>query len=157
MKIKIRPATLKQANEMIEALHRHHKRVVGHRFSIACIDGEKIHGIAVIGRPVARELDAYYTAEVTRLVTDGTKNACSMLYGAAARIAKEMGFDFIQTYILESEPGTSLKASGWICEGIVRKDGKGWNNRNGRRTDQPVISKVRWRKYFNNQGDKPDE
>ena len=40
--------------------------------------------------------------EVTRLCTDGTKNACSFLYGAAARIAKEMGYKQIQTYILES-------------------------------------------------------
>lgn len=39
-----------------------------------------------------------------------------MLYSACARIAKDMGFEKIQTYILESEHGTSLKASGWNKE-----------------------------------------
>ena len=93
--------------------------------------------------------EQYYTAEVTRLVTNGTSNACSFLYGAAARVAKGMGFDSIQTFILAEEPGISLKAAGWICEGQVRKNGVGWNNRKGRREDQPTSPKILWKKVFN--------
>jgi hypothetical protein len=87
-------------------------------------------------------------AEVTRLVTDGTPNACSMLYGAAARAADAMGFDRIQTFILEDEPGTSLKAAGWTFEGMT--EGGDWNrpSRGGRRVDQPMIRKQRWCRWF---------
>lgn len=148
MHLKARPCTLKQANELIELLHRHHKPVRGHRFSIAAYLGESLVGIAVVGRPVGRGVPQYDTCEVTRLATDGQKNACSFLYARCAAAAAAMGFSFIQTYILDSEPGTSLRAAGWTNEGVVRKNGKGWNNRPGRREDQPQCAKLRWRKYF---------
>jgi hypothetical protein len=102
--MRIIPLTLKQLNSLITEMHRHHKPVVGHRFSLGLLLNGKIIGGCSVGRPVSRELDQYVIAEVTRLVTDGTKNACSMLYGAAARTCAAMGFDQIQTYILESEP-----------------------------------------------------
>lgn len=111
--MRIVPLTLSQANEFVAKHHRHHKRVTGHRFSIGLEKAGKLTGICVVGRPVARMTDQYKTAEVTRLCTDGSKNACSKLYGAAARIAREMGFESIQTFILDTEPGTSLIASGW--------------------------------------------
>jgi uncharacterized protein (DUF779 family) len=146
--LQLRPLTLKQANELIAALHRHHKPVTGHRFSIGVKDVKlgTIVGVVVVGRPVARMIDQYNVAEVTRLVTDGTKNACSFLYSAAARAAKAMGFDYIQTYILESEPGTSLKAAGWELDGTT--SGGNWNHswRKGRREDQPMVPKQRWKK-----------
>ena len=69
-----------------------------------------------VGRPVSRVLDDGKTLEVLRLCTNGKKDVCSFLYSRAARIAKEMGYKKIITYILESEPGISLKASGWTCE-----------------------------------------
>lgn len=115
--MRIIPLTLKQANELVASIHRHHKPVQGHRFSIGVEVNGTIVGAAIVGRPVARGCDAYMTAEVSRLVTNGHKNACSFLYSAAARIAKEMGFDKIQTYILEEESGISLVASGWDYEG----------------------------------------
>jgi hypothetical protein len=105
-----------------------------------------LHGAAIVGRPVARAVDQYKVAEVTRLVTDGTKNACSILYAAAARACRAMGFESIQTYTLEEEPGTSLRAAGWDCLGVVRKDGKGWGSREGRRNDQPTSPKLKWEK-----------
>lgn len=145
MKLRLRPATLKQANALIHSLHRHHKPVVGHRFSISCVsDDDAVRGIAVVGRPVARGVPQYSVAEVTRLVTDGTHNACSILYAAAARAAQAMGFEKIQTYILESEPGTSLRAAGWRKDGETA--GGDWNclSRAGRRTDQPQGRKQRW-------------
>lgn len=111
------PITLKEANAFVEQHHRHHKPVTGHKFSIAASDGEKIVGVAIVGRPVARYLDDGWTLEVNRLCTDGTKNACSFLYSAAWRAARNMGYKKLITYILESENGASLKASGWKCVG----------------------------------------
>ena len=100
--MRVKHIELKDANAFVEQYHRHHKPVVGHRFSIACVIDDVIHGVAIVGRPVARMVDPSTTLEVTRLVTDGTANACSFLYGAAARAGKELGYSKIQTYILES-------------------------------------------------------
>lgn len=111
------PMTLREANAFVEQHHRHHKPVVGHKFSIGVSDGEKVVGVAIVGRPVGRFLDDGWTLEVTRLCTDGTHNACSMLYAAAWRAARAMGYRRVVTYILESETGASLKAAGWKCIG----------------------------------------
>lgn len=111
------PISLAEANEFVRQHHRHHKPTVGHKFSIGCTDGEKIVGVAIVGRPVSRYLDNGLTLEVTRLCTDGTKNACSMLYSAAWRAARAIGYKKLITYILESENGSSLKAAGWKCVG----------------------------------------
>lgn len=125
----LRPLTLKQANDLVALWHRHHKPSVGHRFSIGVFDGAgEPHGAAIVGRPVGGGKDQLYIAEVSRLVTDGTANACSMLYGAAARAAKAMGYLWIQTFILQDEPGVSLKASGWRYERLSNP--VGWNNGN---------------------------
>ena len=115
--LEICPMTLKEANAFVEQHHRHHKPVVGHKFSIGCTDGEKIVGVAIVGRPVSRYLDDGWTLEVNRLCTDGTRNACSMLYAAAWRAARAMGYHKLVTYILDTESGTSLKAAGWKCVG----------------------------------------
>jgi len=160
--MKIMPCELKDANAFIAKHHRHHKPVVGHRFSIAAVQSEvrdvipagpylceDVVGVAIIGRPVARMTDQRLVVEVTRLCTDGTKNACSLLYAAAARVAREIGYKSIQTFILESEPGTSLIASGWKMIGI--SPGGDWNvpSRGGRRTDQPMEKKAKWQKILN--------
>lgn len=142
------PLTLAQANELISAWHRHHKPAQGHRFSIGSLDGVDIIGAAIIGRPVGRKTDQYLIAEVTRLVTNGHKNACSFLYAAAARIAREMGFQKIQTFILKEEPGTSLEAAGWTFEGLTDSAPHKWHSREGRRSDQPNEPKQRWGKFL---------
>jgi len=142
---RLAPLTLRQANELVDRLHRHHKPVVGHRFSIGLeMDGVLV-GAVIVGRPVARMTDAYRVAEVTRLVTDGTDNACSQLYGAAARAAGAMGYDRIQTFILDSEPGTSLVAAGWRKTADIPASEQ-WDSRAGRRNDQPRGAKQRWTK-----------
>jgi len=115
--IELCPMTLKEANAYVEQHHRHHGPVVGHKFSIGLSDGEKIVGVAIVGRPVARHLDDGWTLEVNRLCTDGTRNACSMLYSAAWRAARAMGYKRLVTYILDTENGASLRASGWKCVG----------------------------------------
>lgn len=148
--LRIVPLTLKQANDLVASLHRHHKPVQGHRWSIGVEADGKLVGAAIVGRPVARGCATYTCAEVTRLVTDGTKNACSIMYSACARIAREMGFDRIQTYILDDEPGTSLIAAGWQYE--LTTAGGDWNASKQyagkRRTDQPQCPKRRFAKNF---------
>lgn len=114
--LEIRPISIAKANAYVEQLHRHHGKKTGCRFAIGCYEGGVLHGVAICSNPVARRSDDGLTLEVSRLCTDGTYNACSILYGACARIAKDMGFRKIQTYILQSETGTSLKASGWVME-----------------------------------------
>ena len=140
--------TLKAANEYVAERHRHHKPSTGHKFSIGLMDNNKLIGVAICGRPVARGSDNGFTLEVNRLCTDGSENACSKLYGACARIAKEMGYTKIQTYILNDEPGISLKASGWVTEATTA--GGQWKHTDGkqRRTDQPTQPKQRWARYF---------
>lgn len=130
----IRPISIREANEYVELHHRHHGRRVGCRFAIACYEDDVLHGVAICANPVARNSDDGLTLEVARLCTDGTRNACSILYGACARIAKEMGFKKIQTFILESEPGTTLKASGWKSEGI--HGATSWSGTGSKRTKQ---------------------
>ena len=147
MTLRVVPIELDEANTLVAAWHRHHQPVQGHRFSLGLIDEGVLRGACVVGRPVAR-LAGHPRAvvEVTRLVTDGAKNGCSMLYGAAARAAKAMGFERIQTYILDSEQGTSLRAAGWDYEGVA--GGGQWHHTDGkpRRTDQPTSLKGRWSK-----------
>lgn len=148
--MRVVPLTLKQANALVSSLHRHHKPVRGHRFSLGLFtDTGVLVGAAICGRPVARNAgDPGEVLEVTRLVTNGEKNACSQLYGACAKVAKYMGFRRIQTYILDSEPGTSLKAAGWVDEGPA--GGGQWRHTDGkpRREDQPTELKRRWAKTF---------
>lgn len=141
--LELTPVTLKEANGFVQKYHRHHKPSVGHKFSIGVRkDGEMV-GVAICGRPVSRHYDDGYTLEINRLCTDGTHNACSILYGAAYRAAKAMGYKRVITYILESESGVSLKASGYQCEG--KAGGLEWNgDRKPKEEIYPREMKTRW-------------
>jgi len=125
---------LAEANAFVSAHHRHHKPVVGHLFSIGAALGDQLVGVAIVGRPVARMRDDGLTAEVTRLCTDGTRNACSFLYGASARAAFALGFRRIGTYILASENGATLNASGWRM--IGETSGGSWSRPSRGRNDK---------------------
>lgn len=152
----VRPIELRDANAFVDRHHRHHKPDTGHRFSLSAWDGDRLCGVAIVGRPKAKSYDKLKVLEVTRLCTDGTRNACSALYAAAARAGRAMGYERIQTYILKHENGASLKASGWVCEGECgggewkhtgynRGLFPGWN----RNTDaQPQCKKTRWAKQL---------
>ena len=127
------PLELKVANAFVENLHRHHAPVHRDKMRIGCeADDGHLCGVIQMARPVNRNLDDGLTLEVVRLCTDGTQNACSFLYSRAARIAKEMGYKKIITYILQREEGTSLKASGWTFDGETR--GGSWDTPSRRRT-----------------------
>ena len=148
MRLHAIPLELTEANRLVAQWHRHHQPSQGHRFSLGVIDADgALHGAAIVGRPVARLAGSPRDVlEVVRLVTDGTANACSILYAAAARAGLAMGYRRIQTYILDEEPGTSLIAAGWSYEGEA--GGGQWKHTDGRprRTDQPTGLKGRWAK-----------
>lgn len=144
--MEIRPITFRCACEFIKKYHRHHSPTVGCKFCIGLFKDENMVGCAVCGRPVSRYLDDGLTCEINRVCTDGTYNACSMLYGASSRIAKEMGYKKIITYILESENGASLKASNFICEGIA--GGLQWTGKRSKNNNYPKELKTRWVRHL---------
>lgn len=129
--------------EFVDRLHRHHESVKRDRYRIGAeVDG-KLVGVVQVGNPVARALCDGKTLEVVRLCTDGTKNACSFLYSAAARVAKNLGYSKIITYILDTESGDSLRAAGWHKEADIK--GHTWDTPSRRRnTTAPTCDKQRW-------------
>jgi len=144
MALTVVPMELDEANLFVAQHHRHHKPVRGHKFSLAVSDADgNVRGVAIIGRPVSRMLDNGWTLEVTRVATDGCKNACSALYAAAWRAARAMGYRRLVTYTLSTEPGTSLVAAGW--KRIGEAGGGSWSRKERPRVDKhPTQTKIRW-------------
>lgn len=142
-KLMVCPVSLGEANAFVAANHRHHKPVAGHKFSIAVTDGISIRGVAIVGRPVARNLDDGWTLEVSRACTDGARNACSMLYASAWRAVRAMGYRRLVTYTLAEEGGASLRAAGWRLVGEA--GGGSWSRPDRPRYDEhPLQKKLRW-------------
>ena len=142
-KLHAAPIGFAEASDFVREHHRHHTPPAGHKFSIAAMAGDELAGVVIAGRPVARRRDDGATLEVTRLCTLGHPNACSFLYGAAARAAFALGYRRIGTYTLKSEPGTSLKAAGWKL--IAETPGKSWSVPTRPRTDKhPIEPKLLW-------------
>lgn len=123
--LRLIPITLAEANAFVALHHRHHDPVPGAKFCVACGDMHAIRAVAIVGRPVARMLDDGWTLEVNRLCSDGARNACSMLYSAAWRAAKAIGYQRLVTYTLPEEGGASLRAAGWRLVG--QRGGGTWN------------------------------
>ncbi len=139
----LQPITYPEAAAFIGQHHRHHLPPQGWKFGIAVNDGANVRGVVTIGRPVARHLDDGLTLEVTRCCTDGAKNAASMLYGAAWRAAKALGYRRLITYTLDTEPGTSLAAAGWRIVGST--PGRSWNVPSRPRVDtHPLQPRICW-------------
>ena len=157
MTLRIVPIDLRSANEFVRKLHRHSRPVVGHKFAVGVeaqtrlLNGPewRLVGVAIVGRPVARFLDDGKSVEITRVCTDGTRNACSMLYGAARRAARALGNRRVYTYTLPEESGASLRAAGFKLD---KEDAGGaaamWHSRNNRKAepvgDDLVGGKYRW-------------
>ena len=146
MSLMITPINLDEANAFVEQHHRHHKPVPGAKFCVAVSQEDEVKGEAIVGRPVSRVLDDGWTLEVNRCCTDGTRNACSMLYATAWKAAKAMGYTNLITYTLESEGGSSLRGAGWRCVGkATTRIGQGWNVKSRPRVDtHPLQQKLRW-------------
>lgn len=141
----IRPISLKLANEFVEKHHRHNKKVRGHKWSLGLYEEDKLIGVGIVGRPVARLLDDGLTLEILRVCTNGERNANSMLYGRIARIAKLMGYEKVITYTLQKESGSSLRAVGATPE--WKFDGQSWSRKNRLRKEQRIYyePKIRWK------------
>lgn len=125
MTLLVTPINIAEANAFVETHHRHHKPVAGAKFAVAVSSDGVVHGVALVGRPVARKLDDGWTLEANRVCTDGHRNACSMLYAAAWRAARALGYRRLITYTLPEEGGSSLRAAGWTLLGL--RGGGNWN------------------------------
>lgn len=149
MRLHIVPVTLEQANDFVRQHHRHNRALPGYRFALGVADqAGRLRGVAIVGYPAARALNDGVRAEVRRVCTDGTPNACSMLYGAARRAARAMGHRPVITYTLPSEGGASLRAAGFRIECEAGRPSRDWGNRPGRTVDpiedDLVGGKWRW-------------
>ena len=142
-KLELQPITYKEAVQFIKKYHSHHLPPQGWKFGIAINDGEKVVGVITVGRPVARMLDDGWTLEVTRNCTDRTKHVASMLYGAAWRATKALGYKRLITYTLEIEAGTSLIAAGY--KELYKTSGGSWSCKSRPRVDKhPLDKKTLW-------------
>ncbi|HEX9995298.1 MAG TPA: XF1762 family protein [Acidimicrobiales bacterium] len=137
MSLRLVPVSFSQAAAFVAMWLHHHRPPVGHKFSLGVADGDRLVGVAMVGRPVARHLDDGLTLEVNRTATDGTPNANSMLYAAAWRAAKALGYGRLITYTQEAELGSSLRAAGWrvVAERPART---GWSAPSRPRDDRGV-------------------
>lgn len=127
------PISLAEANAFVLQHHRHHKPVVGHKFSLGAALGDDIVGVVIVSRPTARRIDDGLTLEVTRLATNG----------AAWRATRALGYGKLVTFTLESEPGTSLKAASWKLVGTT--PGRSWSVPSRPRVDKhPLQPRLRW-------------
>jgi hypothetical protein len=143
MSLSLVPITLRDACSFIGQHHRHHDPPRGCILCVGAAANDHVVGVAVVGRPVSRELQDGWTAEVTRLATDGTRNACSFLYSAAWRACRALGYRRLGTYTLPEEGGASLRAAGWRCLG--QTGGGSWSCKTRPRVDHhPTQVKLRW-------------
>lgn len=141
------PCTLDEANAFVARVHRHHHPTPVAKFCIAAVADDVVVGVVIVGIPKARMSMDGWTLEVTRLATDGTRNACSLLYGAARRAVFALGYSRLLTYTLADESGTSLRAAGFVQEATIK--GESWKRRqasHGRFADDrnPIGDKTRW-------------
>lgn len=134
MKLSLCPLEFAEAAAFVREHHRHHTPPVGHKFSIGATFNGELVGVVIVGRPVSRMRDDGVTLEVTRLCTTGAKNACSLLYGAAARAAFALGYQRIGTYVLKREGGASVTGAGWRLLGEA--GGGSWTREGRERTDK---------------------
>lgn len=138
------PMSLREANAFVLRHHRHSGPVRGHLVSVGAVVDDVVVGVAILGRPLARALQDGWTAEVTRVCTDGTRNACSFLYGRIRRVALAMGYRKLVTYTRPEESGASLRAAGFR---LIQTDAGGgsWSSPGRPRVDTDNQQrKFRW-------------
>lgn len=155
MSLELVPVTLTDARRLVAELHRHNKPPLGWLFGTGVANGHGLAGAAIVSRPVAPGLQDGRTVEIIRVVTDGTRNANSKLYGAACRMAAAGGYRGAVTYTLESESGASLKAAGFVAEAMLPE--RDWSEESGRDRYQenlfgerssPPGNRIRWRRML---------
>lgn len=147
--LRIVPMLVDEANRIVRLWHRHLPVPPPmSRYAIGAVKNGRLVGALLIGRPGAIGTPAYSVAEITRCATDGTRNAGSALYGAAARLCKAAGFWKVQTYNLDDEGGASLRAAGYVRVADVR--GREHKRSNGApRLNANTDDKGRWERVLN--------
>jgi hypothetical protein len=145
MTLRLVPVYRDRALAYVDQMHRHHGRPHGYLFAVGVADDDRLVGVAMASRPVNRHLDDRATIEVTRVATDGTPHACSMLYGACWRAARALGYTRAITYTQDDETGTSLRAAGWLLSASLAPRA-GWDTPSRRRTGHGVdgVARSRW-------------
>lgn len=145
MSLQLVPVTFTEAAQFVAMWHRHNIPPIGHKFSLGVADDDELVGVAIVGRPVARNFDDGRTLEVNRTATDGTRNANSMLYGAAWQVAKNLGYRRLVTYTQANETGASLRAVGWSVV-AQRPPRSGWTTPSRPREDrgQDLMPRTLW-------------
>lgn len=143
MTLELVPLTRLEAQEFIRQHHRHHKSPPGDLFRVGVASAGKVVGVGIVSRPTARMSNDGRTVEITRIATDGTRNACSMLYRALIRAAWALGWYRVITYTLPEEGGASLRAAGLRCLG--ERGGGRWSRASRPRVDtHPLQRKMLW-------------
>ena len=135
--MKVVPITHAEANEFVRRLHRHNKPTLGAILCAAVENDGAVCGVAIAGRPIARHFDDGESLEILRVCTDGTRNACSMLYAAIRKAGRALGYKRILTYTLPDEGGASLRAAGFKFDGEAGGKASMWGTRPGR-DDTPI-------------------
>lgn len=114
MSLHLVPVSQRTALDCVTRWHRHNAAPRGDLFRVGCAtEAGELVAVGIAGRPIARAYDDGQTVEVTRVSSDGTRNATSMLYGALARAAFALGYTRVITYTQAEESGASLRAAGW--------------------------------------------
>jgi hypothetical protein len=140
VRLELVPITRDEAFAFIERHHRHHPPPTSWRYGVGVHVEGTVVGVVVVGRPVSRHLDDGWTAEVTRLCTDGTEHAASKLYAAAWRASRALGYRRLITYTLTTEPGTSLRAAGWRTIGQTDTRARSWDRPGRPRVDRHAVA-----------------
>lgn len=141
-----------EAKAFVAEHHSTHARPpVGWRWGHGLRNGTELVAVAMVGRPVARALDGERIVEVTRCCAAAelpafVRNACSKLYGKAAREARRRGFEKIITYTEVGEPAAALRGAGWTIEHTGRRRRRGWDTPGRPREGGPTTAKHRWAK-----------
>lgn len=143
IRLRVQPITVKAAMRFNGVRHRHLPLVTGGLWATSVVDDSgSVRGVAIVGNPARLAMDGW-TCEVLRCCTDETPNACTALYGAARRIAQQMGFRRVLTKTRSDEAGTSLLALGLRPIGKTR----GGEHSRKARPRKPAVDprpKVQW-------------
>lgn len=145
MKLRLVPISIREAKRFVLHHHRHHRPPQGALFALAAEKDGELIGVALVGRPVGPGLQDGRTVEITRVCTDGTRNACSFLYSRCRRAARALGYEKVKTYTRQDESGASLRAAGFEQEELL--PARSWADANVARVrhdkSEPA-ARIRW-------------
>ena len=146
MSLSVCPISIREASRFVLHHHRHHRPPQGALFAIGAERDGQLVGVAIVGRPVGRGLQDGRTVEITRVATDGTRNACSFLYGRCRRVAAALGYERVVTYTRQDESGSSPRAAGFEQTALL--DARSWaedyKHDGGRHDQSTPAPRVRW-------------